>query len=131
MKPIRELIPWFVEEQASCRKHGSGHVPPALRNVFDGAEEDEDKAAYLSTLITILQNYDALERTGTAGDITLSVLKDLADFLAAEKDKHNENAYKYAVIRDKFDIASKECDARTFYQDAEIYVLRLYYIAKG
>ena len=132
MRPINELLPWFISEQDSCQKRGLGHVPPALRNLSEGAEEDDDKAAYLSTLITILQDYKFYEtHGGAAGDITISIMEDLVEFLVAEKEKHREKAYEYVAFKDKWEMTTQELDAMTSYFDAEIYVRMLITIAKS
>ena len=61
----------------------------------------------------------------------LQVLNDLKTFCVSEKERYREMAYTDVKNVELFDKLDEDSNAMTYFQEAEIYVIRLIVLSRG
>lgn len=128
MRRVEEIFPWFYEQLAVTKDSLNYYKSPSLQHLPDtGAMINYCvyRIDCLEKLCSVLQNYQKFDNEGLSGNIDLTVLNELKSFCIKEKERYTDAVYDNIQIKEKFYKAFQDGDAMIYFQEAELYVIKL------
>ncbi len=134
MREIAELYPWFTTQTAATKDTLEYYKSPNTQHLPDAEDYIDmctERVNYLELLCEVFNFYQQFMDEGLFGDIDLDTLKDLKFYCGEEKARLTDKVYENIKDKEKFYSVDVDSDAMNYWQDAELYLIRLISVIEG